>query len=233
MLSTPRWLSLEVKYLDRARSFYESVLDLPVVDETDREVALDLQGPELRLRAPGDVPRGGLHTHYALSVPDEAYDDWFDRLDRRFDLTEHRFGDARSLYCYDPDGNCVELAESDADGTDVAGRTIDGLFEAVLEVEALEPARVFYQRLGFEVVDRGENRRRVRMTTGDVDLELWEPQLGLADARGGVHVDWAVTADDPVSVADRVTDDALDVEQVETGVRIRDPDGHYLTLRRD
>ena len=66
MLSTPRWLTLEVKYLDRARSFYESYLDLSGVEEAEREVALDIGGTELRLRAPGDVPRGGLHTHYAM-----------------------------------------------------------------------------------------------------------------------------------------------------------------------
>lgn len=225
MLSTPRWLALEVKYLDRARSFYESFLDLPAVQETEREVALDIGGTELRLRAPGDVPRGGLHTHFAMSIPGTEYDDWYDRLGERFELVEHKFGDARSLYFYDPDGNCVELAESDVDGPGV-----DGLFEVVLEVEELEPARVFYERLGFEPVDHGEKRRRVRMRGGDVDLELWEPQLGLADGRGGVHVDWGITAEEPPVAADRVARDALSVEETDAGVRLRDPDGHYVTL---
>lgn len=228
MLSTPRWLSLEVKYLDRARSFYETFLDLSTVREREQELVLDVGDAELRLRAPGDVPRGGLHTHYALSIPAEEYDGWYDRLDDRFDLVEHEFGDSRSLYFYDPDGNCVELGESTVDGPGV-----DGLFEVVLEVESLEPARVFYERLGFEVVDRGGERRRVRMTTGDVDLELWEPQLGLADARGGVHVDWGVTAENPESAADRVEHDATAVERIDSGIRIRDPDGHYLTLCAD
>lgn len=140
MLSNPRWLTLEVKYLDRARSFYESFLDLSVVSESEREVAFDVGGTELRLRAPGDVPRGGLHTHYAMSIPSEEYDEWYDVLGEHFDLVEHQFGEARSLYFYDPDGNCVELGESDVDGPG-----IDGLFEVVLEVEQLEPARVFYE----------------------------------------------------------------------------------------
>ncbi|MCU4799600.1 VOC family protein [Halobacteria archaeon HArc-gm2] len=230
MLSTPRWLALEVKYLDRARSFYESVLDLPVVREAEREVAFDVGKTELRLRAPGDVPRGGLHTHYALSVPSVAYDDWYERLDERFDLVEHQFGDTRSLYFDDPDGHCVELAGSNVDSLAVDGPVVVGLFEVVLEVEELEPARVFYQRLGFEPVDHGDERRRVRMTGGDVDLELWEPQLGLADGRGGVHVDWGITAEDAEIAADRVTRDALAIDEVESGFRIRDPDGHYLTL---
>jgi len=225
MLSVPCHLALEAKSLDRVRPFYESVLVLPVRAERDGEVVFAIGDADLHLRAPGDVPRGGLHTHYALSVSRERYGDWYDRLDDRFDLVEHRFGDARSLYCYDPAGNCVELGE-----TVETGDGIRGLFEVVLEVEVLDSAVAFYRRLGFEVVDRGEGRRRVRLTTGEVDLELWEPQLGLADARGGIHVDWGIEADDPAAVADAVREDALAVATVEGGVRIRDPDGHYLTL---
>jgi len=225
MLAAPRYLALEVKSLDRVRPFYETILDLPVKTDGDGELVVGVGDCELRLRTPGEVPRGGLHTHYALSVSREAYDDWYDRLDERFDLDEHRFGDARSLYCYDPEGNCVELGETVDEG---AG--IRGLFEVVLEVEDLSSAVDFYSRLGFEVVDRGGERRRVRMTTGEVDLELWEPQLGLADARGGVHVDWGIAADDPVARSDRVAADALAVDHFEDQSRIRDPDGHYLTL---
>ncbi|WP_226012625.1 VOC family protein [Halomicrobium salinisoli] len=228
MLGRPRWLTLEAKHLDRARSFYETHLGLEPASESADEVAYPAGDARLRLRAPGPVPRGGLHVHYALSVPAPAYDDWYERLDGPFDLTEHRFGEARSLYLYDPDGNCVELGERTS-GEE--GNGITGLFEVVLEVEDLDAATAFYETLGFDVVDRGDQRRRVRLTTGDVDLELWEPHLGLADARGGVHVDWGVAADDPGELADQVREDALAVAETDDGVRIRDPDGHYLTLR--
>jgi catechol-2,3-dioxygenase len=227
MLSGLRWLALEVKYLDRATSFYEAFLDLDVVRETDTEAALAVGGAELRLRTPGGVPRGGLHTHYALAIPEAAYDAWYDRLDGRFDLEEATFGDAKSLYFYDVDGNCVELGQRDVSDPDGG---VAGLFEVVLEVETLEPATDFYQRLGFETVDRGGDRRRVRLSTGDLDLELWEPQLGIADGRGGVHVDLGVAADDPAAAAEAVAGDAIAVTDVESGVRIRDPDGHYVTL---
>jgi catechol-2,3-dioxygenase len=225
MLSGPRWLALEVKYLDRARSFYETFLDLTVRRETGTEAVLSVGEADLVLRSPRDVPRGGLHTHYAMSVPAEEYDDWYDRLDERFDLVQHQFGSARSLYFYDTEGNCVELGERD--DTDPG---VSGLFEVVLEVEAMDPAVGFYERMGFEVVDRGADRERTRLSCGAFDIELWEPHLGLADARGGVHVDLGVGAEQPDAVAERLEPDALAVDPLEEGIRVRDPDGHYVTL---
>jgi len=225
MLSAPRWLALEVKYLDRAVSFYEAFLDLSVRSRSDGEARLTVGETDLILRTPGPVPRGGLHTHFALATPVEEYSAWRDRLAERFDLTEREFGDYASLYFYDVAGNCVEIGQRDVDGTGITG-----LFEVVFEVEALDAATAFYTDLGFEVVDRGDERRRTRLTTGTVDLELWEPQLGIADARGGVHVDLGVAADDPQAAADAVADRATRVEKSESRTRIRDPDGHYVTL---
>ncbi|WP_302080157.1 VOC family protein [Salinibaculum rarum] len=225
MLTGLRWLALEVKYLDRAQSFYEAFLELDVRESGDGEVALAAGEIDLILRAPGSAPRGGLHTHYALSIPAAEYDSWYDRLDQRFDLSEHTFGDSRSLYFYDTEGNCVELGESDA-----AGPGVSGLFEVVLEVERLDRAARFYEQLGFEPVDWGEDRERVRMTAGDFDIELWEPHLGLADARGGVHVDFGVGVDDAAATVDGVRDDALAVENIEDGIRLKDADGHSVTL---
>jgi catechol-2,3-dioxygenase len=225
MLAGPAWLALEVKYLDRAASFYDAFLELEVSERRDREVCLAAGETDLILRAPDDVPRGGLHTHYALSIPATEYESWQTRLDQRFDIVEHTFDDTRSLYFYDTAGNCVELGESDIEGPGVGG-----LFELVLEVELLERAEAFYEGLGFEPVDWGDDRNRVRMTAGDFDIELWEPQLGIADARGGVHVDFGVRTDDAEATVERVRCDALAVDELADGVRLRDPDGHYVTL---
>jgi len=227
MLASPEWLALEVKDVGHAKAFYDAVLGLKIVEERAGETALAAGDTELRLRPPGPVPRGGLHTHFALSVPETEYDEWYDRLDDRFDLVEESFGGARSLYFYDPAGNCVELGERPrgASASDVGD-----LFELVLEVERLDAAVDFYGRLGFDVVDDGRSDGRVRLTTGEFDLELWSPRLGIADGRGGVHVDFGVAAGDSRSVAREVADDALAVTSVDAGVRIRDPDGHYVTL---
>jgi catechol-2,3-dioxygenase len=220
-----RWLALEVKYLDRSQAFYEAFLDLDLRREHEHEVAFAVGETELVLRAPGPVPRGGLHTHYALSIPSAEYDDWSDRLAESFDITEHTFGDARSLYFYDPDGHCVELGQRA-----VSGPGIDGLFEVVLEVETLDRALEFYEPLGFEPVDYGDGRRRVRTTNGSLELELWEPQLGLADARGGVHVDFGLEVPDPQAAAESVREQALALEDIDDGVRVRGPDGHSVSL---
>lgn len=225
MLDGLRWLALEVKYLDRAQSFYEAFLDLDVRSTSEREVSLAVGETDLVLRRPQGVPRGGLHTHYAMSIPRGEYDSWSERLDGRFDLVEHSFGDSKSLYFYDTEGNCVELGQSD-----VAGPGVDGMFEVVFEVENLDPAQSLYERLGFETVDEGDERERVRMTAGSFDIELWEPHLGLADARGGVHVDVGIATENAGEIVKDVREEVSGVTEMSDGYRLRDPDGHYLTL---
>ncbi len=223
MLTGLAWLALEVKYLEPARAFYGDVLELSTLAETDGELRFEAGETALVLRRPDGVPRGGLHTHFAFSIPAGEYDDWWDRLERSHELEEFRFGDARSLYLYDPDGNCVELGQRP-----VSGPGIDGIFEVVLEVEELARAEAFYAGLGFETVDRGRGRTRIRMA-GPVALELWEPQLGLADARGGVHVDLGFRCPDPAAAAAAVADRAPSVEVTDRAV-VRDPDCHHLTF---
>lgn len=222
-----RWLALEVKDLDRAVSFYRQHLDLPVRSEHETETVLGAGATDLVLRRPTGVPRGGVHTHFAVSTPAAEYDGWWDRLSEQFDLSEFEFSTGKSLYFYDPEGNCVEIGQSTDEET---GQGITGVFEIVLEVEDLDRAEAFYRSLDCTVVDRGSDRRRIRLTTGGFDIELWEPQLGIADARGGLHVDFGVdTGDDsPETVLDRIDADA--VEYLDDGLRVTDPDGHRLTL---
>ena len=224
MLSALDWLALEVKYLDPAAAFYGETLEMTERRRTEESVTYAAGETDLVLRRPSSVPRGGVHTHFAFAIPAEEYDDWWDRLDGEFELDEYVFGNARSLYCYDPDGNCVELGQTDA-----SGPGIDGIFEVVLEVEDLARAESFYTSLGFDPVDRGEGRTRTRLQ-GPMALELWEPHLGLADARGGLHVDLGF-AGDPDAARAAVETDACAVESLENGTcRIKDPDGHYLTV---
>jgi catechol-2,3-dioxygenase len=228
MIAALRWLALETKYLDRASAFYREHLQLDTVRETDSEVVFAAGETDLVLRRPRSVPRGGLHTHYALSIPAGEYDDWDDRLSEEFALDEHTFGSARSLYFYDTEGNCVELGEKDTSGSGVLG-----VFEVVLEVADLARAEAFYTDLGMDIVDQGDERRRTRLTGGGFDLELWEPQLGLADARGGVHVDLGLGAEDPEEALGAVRESVQSVERCDEEIRVRDPDGHFLTFVDD
>ena len=230
MLGACRWLALEVKYVDPVVEFYRTHLDVSVESESDHDVVLDVGGnSELRLRRPDGVPRGGLHTHYALACSDGDYEAWWDRLEDDFELQEVDFGGMRSLYFYDPEGNCVEIGSA-GEPTDEVEPSLSGIFEVVFEVEDLPAAEAFYTDLGFDIVDQGDNRRRTRLTTGPFDIELWEPHLGLADARGGVHVDVGIESRAPERTADSVAARASKRETVDDGVRIRDPDGHYLTF---
>lgn len=230
MLGACRWLALEVEAIDPVAEFYRTHFDLETVRTDEREHVLNAGGESsLILRRPTGVPRGGLHTHYAFACPEDTYDGWYERLDGIFDLVEVDFGSMRSLYLDDPEGNCVEIASATPPVGD-GDSTLTGIFEVVFEVESLPDAEAFYVDLGFDVVDRGEGRQRTRLTNGPFDVELWEPHLGLADARGGVHVDVGIVADDPERAADMVAARSMRRDRVDDGVRIRDPDGHYLTL---
>ncbi|SEH43101.1 Catechol-2,3-dioxygenase [Halopenitus malekzadehii] len=248
-------LALEVQSLDRAREFYEDRLGLghERIHRTDREVAYAVgdTGSRLVLRRPRSIPRGGVHTHFALSTTADAYDAWIDRC-ADLNPVERTFGAYRSLYVDDHDGHCVEIGT--LEGTDDAGTRGDtpaltGIFEVVLEVTSLDRSEAIYRSLGFEVVDRGDDRPRVRLQ-GPFDLELWEPHIGIADARGGCHVDLGLASDDPDADADRLADaiatagsadsvggtDATGeaateiVEPIDGGVRVRDPDGHRIAI---
>ncbi|MFC6766333.1 VOC family protein [Natrinema soli] len=225
MLTGMAWLALEAKYLEAAGTFYEETLGLTGRERGADELVFAAGDTDLVLRRPTELPRGGLHTHFAFSIPAAEYDDWWDRLDDDYDLEEVRFGPSRSLYLYDPDGNCVELGQQD-----VAGPGIDGIFEVVLEVADLERAQAFYEELGFETVDEGADRKRVRLR-GPMALELWEPHLGIADARGGVHVDLGFETDEPAAALEAVRDRIRSLErESDEEVVVRDPDGHFLTF---
>ena len=210
---------------EQTRAFYAETLDLSVSTATGRETVLSAGDCTIELRPVGSLPRGGAHVHYAFAVAPDEYDAWYDRLAADHELEERTFGDARSLYCFDPAGHCVELGERGE------GAGISGVFEIVLEVTDLDAATDRYCSLGFSVVDRGDDRRRVRLTTGDFDLELWEPQYGIANARGGDHVDFAVEADDPETVAASVDGDQWRRNGGSTdGIRLGDWDGHTIEL---
>jgi hypothetical protein len=68
--------------------------------------------------------------------------------------------------------------------------------------------------------------------SGPVDLELWEPQLGIADARGGLHVDLAFLTDDPEAAVEAGGPWPGTVASVPGGRRVVDGDGHVLTFLR-
>jgi catechol-2,3-dioxygenase len=237
MLETLSEFALEVHHLDRAAGWYETHLGLDGA-RGEHEARYEVGETTLVLREPSTVPRGGLHVHYALATPADTYEDWLAALQREFDVVEFDFGGARSLYVDDPDAHCVEIGTADPGSVEAGAapagpddRPLTGVFEVALEVEALDRAEAFYSDLGFSAVDRGDDRDRVRLD-GPVALELWEPQRGIADARGGVHADLRFETVDPERAANAVSERACAVDVLDDGSRrVRDPDGHYLTFR--
>jgi catechol 2,3-dioxygenase-like lactoylglutathione lyase family enzyme len=112
-------LVLEVVDLEAAERFYSTVLGLPVVERwPDREAIWVMAGDRTRIglwRPQVGLARGrgGIHVHFAMHIPDDAYDAAVTRL-RAHDLPveEHEFtsyGGSRAAYVTDPDRNVVEL----------------------------------------------------------------------------------------------------------------------------
>ena len=76
----------------------------------------------------------------------------------------------------------------------MTGIPVSGVSELVLEVVDLAAAEAFYAGvLGFPVVDRWEEGGRIWLMAGtQTRIGLWRPQLGIAHARGGLHVHYAL-----------------------------------------
>lgn len=116
-------LVLEVVDLEASIGFYTEALGLPLVERWDhRDAAWVMAGERTRIGlwrpqvglAGG---RGGVHVHYALHLPEEAYDAAVERLRAHgLDVQEEVFDNyavdghaSRAAYVTDPDGHVVEL----------------------------------------------------------------------------------------------------------------------------
>lgn len=221
MLSKLLWLGLEAKTLDESREFYSEKLNLGIEDENDNEIIFRAGDTNLILRRPSIVPRGGVHTHFAFSTG--GYEEWFNRLKDCIE-EERDFGDSKSLYFYDPLCNCVEI------GGRGQNKDLDGIFEIVLEVENLKKSIEFYKKLGMDSLNSQEKRPRERLISNAVDLEVWEPHIGIAGGQGGLHVDMGFKVENTGKISQKIKNEALSVKNIKQGVQIKDPDGHYLTL---
>jgi catechol-2,3-dioxygenase len=97
------------------------------------------------------------------------------------------------------------------------GIPVTGVSELVLEVVDLEAAERFYAEvLGLPVVERWDERQAVWVLAGDrTRIGLWRPQVGLAGARGGLHVHFALhlPADEYDAAVERLRAHGYDPEE--------------------
>jgi catechol 2,3-dioxygenase-like lactoylglutathione lyase family enzyme len=124
----------------------------------------------------------------------------------------------------------------------MAGISVTGVSELVLEVADLEAAEAFYADvLGLPVVERWQERAAVWVLAGDrTRIGLWlGPQVGIAGGRGGAHVHFAfhiAPADYDAAVA-RLKEHGYDPHEERfrsyddsRAVYATDPDGNVVEL---
>jgi catechol 2,3-dioxygenase-like lactoylglutathione lyase family enzyme len=114
---------------------------------------------------------------------------------------------------------------------------IRGVSELTLEVVDLSRSVQFYtQALGLPVVERWEHRGVVWLMAGErTRIGLWEPQVGLAGGRGGIHVHYALHVDEDSfdEAVERLRRLGHTVEIDEDRGRaayVNDPDGNVVEL---
>jgi catechol 2,3-dioxygenase-like lactoylglutathione lyase family enzyme len=115
-------IALEQNDLAAAEKFYAEVLGFPVVERWHRNgetvwvmagerTRIGLWRPQLGL----GEGRGGVHVHYAMALPAEAYDGVVERLRKHgytvldHDHGKYGHGRGRAAYVTDPGGHVVEF----------------------------------------------------------------------------------------------------------------------------
>jgi len=117
----------------------------------------------------------------------------------------------------------------------VAGIPVTGVSELVLEVVDLEGAERFYAEvLGLPVVGRPSDDR-VWLLAGRTRIGLWQPQIGIAGGRGGVHVHYAlhIAEEDYDAALARLREHGYDPHEERLRGRnsyVTDPDGNVVEL---
>lgn len=224
------WLTLAAAEVDEMAAFYRDTLELsPLADTTQRKSppcahAFEVPPGSLCLRDLTSMPSGGVHTHFAIAVTPERYERLYDTLTVEGSVTERTFSGRRSLYGFDPAGHCFEFGENPE-----LSHSVGHIFEVVLEVADLERAIKRYAQLGFEPMVDDQSRRRRRLR-GPFDLELWEPHLGIAEARGGCHVELGLTVTDAEAAGDLLAPPGRSPEARDDRLFVRDGDGHTWWL---
>ncbi|MDQ2943395.1 MAG: VOC family protein [Candidatus Dormibacteraeota bacterium] len=122
-------LVLEQNDLAAAEHFYADVLGFPVVERwrargeavwvmAGDRTRIGLWGPQIGLGG----GRGGVHVHYAMGLPADAYEALLERLRSRgytvldHDHSKYAHGRGRAAYVTDPGGHVVEFWTWDVAG---------------------------------------------------------------------------------------------------------------------
>ncbi|MBI3286921.1 MAG: hypothetical protein HYZ68_02610 [Chloroflexi bacterium] len=196
-------------------------------------------------------PRGGAHVHYALKIPQGAYDLALHLLESQgVPYVTHPFGrDDVAIYFFDHDLHGIELREStlctlpEGESDSIPVRAFQ---EVVIEFEDLPTAhRRLTEVYGFRYAwgsTTGERAFTAYRFAEEIspdhlnphtELFCWDPQIGIADAQPGEHVYLTVTypAHGFEALRQRVGEAGLTVAEHGGSLFVRDPERHVFEFQ--
>ena len=118
----------------------------------------------------------------------------------------------------------------------MGGIPVTGVSELVLEVIDLEAAERFYAEvLGLPVIGKPREDRVWLQAGPRTRIGLWQPQIGIAGGRGGVHVHYAlhIAEEDYDAALARLREHGYDPHEERLRGRnsyVTDPDGNVVEL---
>jgi len=226
MLTGLDWLALEAKYLEVAGTFYEETFGINV--SRARGGRTRLRGGRHRSRAP---PTGGAPARAGSTRTLRSRSPRPSTTTGGTASTTTTTSRRRALA--PPDRSTCTIPMATASNS--VNRTSRGR-ESTASSRSSSRSRISSARRPSTRISDSKRSTRATTESASDSTGRWpsssgNPHLGIADARGGVHVDLGFETDEPAAALEAVRNRIGSLERESNeNVVVRDPDGHFLTF---
>jgi len=225
MLTGLDWLALEAKYLEVAGTFYEETFGLTCRERGADELVFAAGDTDLVLRRPAALPRAGSTRTLRSRSPRPST--------TTGGTASTTTTTSRRRALAPPDRSTCTIPMATASNS--VNRTSRGR-ESTASSRSSSRSRISSARRPSTRISDSKRSTRATTESASDSTGRWpsssgEPHLGIADARGGVHVDLGFETDEPAAALEAVRNRIGSLERESNeNVVVRDPDGHFLTF---